>query len=328
MRTPILVIAYARPETTIHVIDALRKIKAQSIYIFQGIPDAKKSSKDFKNYLRVTKLIKNINWNSKVKIKKQKKIDSYSAWKLAVRWFFRNEKEGIILEDDTVPNKSFFFFCSKLLKKYRNNKKIAQICGTSFLNQKNSTNESYILSNYSLGWGWATWRRSIKDFDEKMEDWPKMKKNNSLLKIINDRKFLYYWTKIFDNEYKNLSKAWDQRWLYSNWKNKKLSIIPKKHLVQNIGFGENATHTKFKHWYSDLETNELKYVDKHPRKIIANLEYDYWINTNVFGIDFHYAKQKILQNKILKSKLIFFFIRILFIRIIKPIFRIMKRLKQ
>jgi hypothetical protein len=50
MRTPILVIAYARPETTIHVIDALRKIKAQSIYIFQGIPDAKKSSKDFKNY--------------------------------------------------------------------------------------------------------------------------------------------------------------------------------------------------------------------------------------------------------------------------------------
>tara|TARA_A100001015_G_scaffold177580_1_gene197476 strand:+ start:50 stop:1030 length:981 start_codon:yes stop_codon:yes gene_type:complete len=323
MKTPVLIIVYTRPETTIHVVNALRQIKAESIYIYQGIPNTKKKSQDFQNYIKVSKIIQNINWKCRVKLKKQKGVDSYHAWKLAVKWFFKNEKEGIILEDDIVPNNSFFIFCSKLLKKYRHDRRIAQICGTSFLNQKKISNESYIFSNYSLGWGWATWRRSIIDFDEKMKDWPKMKKNKTLLKIINDKKFMYYWSKVFDNQYKNISKAWDERWLYSNWKNNKLSIIPKKHLVKNIGFGENATHTKIKHWYSNLETNEIKYINKHPKKIIANKEYDCWLNTNVYGIKFHYIKQKILNNKVLNIKIIFKIIRVIY-KLIKPLYRIKK----
>ena len=150
-----------------------------------------------------------------------------------------------------------------------------------------------------------------------------MKKNKTLLKIINDKKFMYYWSKVFDNQYKNISKAWDERWLYSNWKNNKLSIIPKKHLVKNIGFGENATHTKIKHWYSNLETNEIKYINKHPKKIIANKEYDCWLNTNVYGIKFHYIKQKILNNKVLNIKIIFKIIRVIY-KLIKPLYRIKK----
>ena len=326
MNTAVLLIAYTRPETTIHVINALRKIKAKSIYIYHGIPK-KKKCQDFENYKKVSNIIKNINWNCKLKLKKQKDVDSYTAWKSAIKWFFENEREGIILEDDIVPNKSFFIFCTKLLKKYRHNKKIAQICGSSFINQANISNENYFFSNYSLGWGWATWRRSIIDFDEKLKGWPEIKKNKTFLRIINDKNFLKYWTKIFDNQYKNKLKAWDQKWLYSNWKNEKLSIIPKKHLTKNIGFGKSATHTKIKHWYSDLETQELKFNNKHPKNVIADLNYDNWLNNCVFGINFHYLKKKIIKNKILKSKLIFGLIRFGFTKIIKPLFRFIKTSK-
>jgi hypothetical protein len=323
MNTPILLIVYIRPETTIHVINALRKIKAQSVYIYQGIPKEKKSSQDFRNYKKVSNIIKNINWNCKLKLKNQKNVDSYTSWKLAIKWFFENEREGIILEDDIVPNKSFFIFCTKLLKKYRHNKKIAQICGSSFINQTNTSNESYFFSNYSLGWGWATWRRSIIDFDEKLKGWPEIKKNKTFLRIINDEIFLKYWTKIFDNQYKNKLKAWDQKWLYSNWKNKKLSIIPKKHLTKNIGFGKSATHTKIKQWYSDLETHELKYNNKHPKIITPNLDYDKWLNANVFNINSHFIKKRIIKNSFLKIKAIYALIKLVY-KIIKPIYRIKK----
>ena len=109
--------------------------------------------------------------------------------------------------------------------------------------------------------------------------------------------------------------------------NNKLSIIPKKHLVKNIGFGKKALHTKNKQWYSDLETQELNFNNKHPKKILVNREYDNWLNNHVYGVNFHYLKEKFLKNKILKSKSVYSLIRIVFIRIIKPIFRVLKPLK-
>lgn len=324
MKTAILLLLYKRPETTVHVINALKKVKPKLIYIAINIPPTNKNNKDFKNYKKVLRLVKEIDWKPEIKIKKRKKhLSSYDSYKSAIEWFFRNEKEGIILEDDTVPNKSFFVFCSKLLKKYRHNHQVAQICGTSFINRKKLKESSYIFSNYFLGWGYATWRRSISDYDEKMKDWLKIKKKKKLLKIINDKGFLYYWTKKFDIQYKNNSKHWDERWLYSNWKNKKLSIIPKKHLVKNIGIGVSATHTKTKHWYSNLETQEMKYINKHPKKISPNLEYDNWLNINVFGTNFIYLRKKLIKNKIIQNKLIFGMLKMIY-KIIKPVYRLKK----
>ena len=43
--------------------------------------------------------------------------------------------EGIILEDDTVPNEEFFKYCAHFLEKYRDNYQIMHIGGTFFLPQ-------------------------------------------------------------------------------------------------------------------------------------------------------------------------------------------------
>ena len=323
MNVPVLLILYKRPETSIHVINSLRKVKAKSIYISINIPPTKRNRFDYESHKNVLKLISKINWNCKLIIKKRKKhLSCYNSVKNSVEWFFKNEKEGIVLEDDTVPNKSFFFFCEKLLKKYRNNKEIAQICGTSFINRKKVINHSYIFSNYAPSWGYATWRRSVNEYDEKMKKWPEMRKKKLLLEIINDKGFLYYWTKIFDKQYKGNLKNWDEIRLYSNWKNKRLSIIPKKHLVKNIGFGEAATHTKSEPWYSNLETQEIKYINKHPRKISASLEYDKWLTMNVFGINFiFYLSRKLIKNKIIKNRLMLVFLKKVY-KIVEPIFRL------
>ena len=303
MNTPVLLMVYKKPATTIKIIEALRKVHAKKIYIsINKAPPQKKGDK-FQNQ-KVKEIINLINWKCVIKLKKRKKyVDAYTSYNEAIKWFFLNEKEGIILEDDTLPNKSFFLFCAKLLKKYRYNKKISQICGSSFKNQNYTGNQGYFFSNYSLTWGYATWRRSIKDYDESMKDWPILKKNNYLFKILNNKFFVSYWSDIFDLQYKKYFKAWDYRWLYSNWVKNKLSIIPKKHLVQNIGFVKEATHTKIKYkdWFHDLETNEIIYFNGHPKTILPELQYDKWLSEKIFKIRNVYLKKKIDKNNYLKK---------------------------
>jgi hypothetical protein len=303
MNAPVLLLLYKRPETTIQVINALKKIKPKLIYISINIPPNNKNNKDYENHKKVLNLINKIDWQCVLKIKKRKKhLSAYNSYKNAVDWFFKNEKEGIVLEDDTVPNKSFFTFCSQLLKKYRNNKKIAMICGTQFDSKKKINKDTYLFSNFPMMWGYATWRRTIKDHDDKMKDWPKIKKN-FFSGFTNNKMFIKYWTKIFNDGYSKKFQAYDFQMFYSNLKNKRLSVVPKRNLVKNVGFVDGATHTKTKQWYSELETHELKHI-KHPKIIIPDLNYDNWINVNVFQIMHFYSMQKIKKYKIFKSKII------------------------
>ena len=312
MNTPVLLMVFKKPNTTKKIFKALSEIGIKNLYISVNIPLKKNKQETIYNK-EVKKIITKVNWDCNIKYKMRRKyVDAYTSYKEAIEWFFKMEKEGIILEDDTLPNKTFFYFFKKLLKKYRHNKKIPQICGSSFINQKKISGTNYFFSNHSLCWGYATWRRSIADYDEKMSKWPTIKKNNSFLNIINDKKFLSYWHDIFELQYKKKFKAWDYTWLYSNWAKNKLSIIPKKHLIQNIGFVKGATHTKIKYkdWYNDLKTEEMKINDIHPTILKPKTDYDKWLSKNVFRVEKFYLKKKMNKIKLFKK--------------IKPFYQILK----
>jgi hypothetical protein len=322
MNVPILLLLYKKPKTTIQVINALKKVKPKFIYISINVPPLNKNDQDYNNYKKVLKLVEEINWKCDLKIKKRKKhLSAYNSMKNSVDWFFENEKEGIVLEDDTIPNKSFFTFCSQLLKKYRYNKKIAMICGVCFDKKKKNNRESYFFSNIPSMWGYATWRRTVIDYDDKMKDWLKIKKN-LFSDFTNDKFFIKYWKKIFFDAYKKKFLSYDYQMFYSNLKNKKLCIVPKINLVKNIGFGKEATHTKTKEWFSELETQELIKI-KHPKLITPDQSYDIWQNNNVFKIKHNYFKKKMKNYKIFKYKLIFKISKILY-KIIEYIYRLKK----
>ena len=67
----------------------------------------------------------------------------------ALNEVFKKYDRIIILEDDCIPNKSFFKFCNSLLEIYKHDNRISQISGNNFLNFKNfrrRNNDSYFLS--------------------------------------------------------------------------------------------------------------------------------------------------------------------------------------
>jgi len=93
-----------------------------------------------------------------------------------------------------------------------------------------------------------------------------------------------YWVHVFKETASGVIDTWDYRWLYSNWKNSRLAIIPNANLVLNVGFGEDATHTRDKvlPWWLPIERNETYKVNITPRTLPRDSVADKWMETNHF----------------------------------------------
>ena len=160
-----------------------------------------------------------------------------------VDWFFDQEEMGIILEDDCLPDTTFFTFCEELLFRYRDNRTIGMIAGTNqFEHLFKSMKQSYLFASNASIWGWASWRRAWKFYDVKMSDWPEYRNKSFLRKYTYS--FLERWRRrtVYDDVYHRRINTWDYQWTFTRQKIGLLSVVPKQNLVLNIGLEEGGTH--------------------------------------------------------------------------------------
>ena len=286
-KTPILLLVYNRSQYLKKLLNILQKIKAQNIYVsFDG---PKKDKKDIFKCKKVIEKIDKINW--KCNLKKNYLNKNYGC-KVGVskglEWFFSKVNYGIIIEDDCIPSIDFFTFCEWSLKKYKNDKRVGGITGNNFLKNKINFKESYYFSKYAHCWGWATWRRTWRNYDKNIKFWNEFKSSTNwkyLFQNDNERK---YWEKIFNNVSNNTLDSWAYPWMLCIWKNKQLIITPKKNLVSNIGFSEDATHTVSKFHNFNYKVFRLK----KPYVFTKNIEVDKKADDYVFQN--HYKGQNYL----------------------------------
>ena len=139
---------------------------------------------------------------------------------------------------------SFFPFCTEMLERYRDESRVGVIYGYNALENIVPRTYSYLFSRMVGPWGWATWRRAWKEYDENLRSWPQMKANGLLQRILPDQKSVAYWTRILDGMYDGTgTDTWDYQWIYTTWAKDWLCIVPTPNLIHNIGFGPEATHT-------------------------------------------------------------------------------------
>ena len=174
---------------------------------------------------KVRTIIEKIDWDCDIKtLFRKKNLGCKKAVSSAIDWFFEHEEYGIILEDDCVPNESFFGFCEIMLNKYKDDERVGMVSGNNFLfNKNNLNNHSYYFSRYTHIWGWATWRRSWKKYDVSMSAWPEYKKSGMLKNKFNNRISEYYWSDIFSKVYAGNIDTWDYQWMFINFLNNSLT---------------------------------------------------------------------------------------------------------
>jgi len=275
--TPILLLIFNRPDITEKIFNIIKSIKPMKLYIAADGP--RNNKKGDKDLCQKTRDVTNeITWDCEVKrLYRLDNLGCSEAIKTAIRWFFEHENEGIILEDDCIPNIDYFEFTSNLLNKYRHNPKIMMITGFNPQSESSNLVESYYFSRWATIWGWATWKRAWCLFDEALSEWPEYSK------LFEDDKyfescpvFKEYLMYSFDKNYMQRDKtAWSYLWVYTMLKNDGLCIVPSVNLISNIGH-EGAHQTGGGYTpYLDLPTSRINSENLiDPKEIAPNHSQD------------------------------------------------------
>ena len=278
MKTPVLFLIFNRLDTTKKVFESIRAAKIPKLYIASDGHRPEKIGEqnivhEVRNYI-----LDNIDWECETyTLFRDENLGCKEAVSSAITWFFENEDQGIILEDDCLPDNSFLKFCEDLLDYYKDDKRIWHIGGTNPID-KNKESSEYYFSNYNRIWGWATWRRAWQFYDKDIKEWPKLKKSKILYSLLNAREARTY-EKILDEVYNGKIDTWDYQWFLARLLQGK-AIIPKVNLISNIGFGEDATHTlNAESKLANLVRGKMKFPITHPYSFITDIQRDKaWMN--------------------------------------------------
>jgi hypothetical protein len=243
---PILLLAFRRKDTTKQVINSIRQVKPKRMFVACDGPREHKPGEE-EECRSVRELIdREIDWPCEVqRLYREKNLGCREGVSTALDWFFDQVEAGIILEDDIVPDLSFFAYCSELLVRYQDDERLMAITGNNLTHQKPRTGASYCFSRYNHCWGWASWRRAWQHYDHEMIDWPSFRKQGWLQDIGgSDKGFVKYWQSCFDSVYQRKIDSWDYIWTFSCWRQGGLTALPEANLCRNIGFDNRATHTQ------------------------------------------------------------------------------------
>ncbi|MFN7261127.1 MAG: nucleotide-diphospho-sugar transferase [Cyclobacteriaceae bacterium] len=304
--TPILFIVFNRPNHTRKVLERIREIKPNFLFVAADGP-RRSHVGDADKCNEVREVInRGIDWPCQVKTQyRDENLGCGKGPVQAITWFFDNVEEGIILEDDCLPDLTFFPFCEELLSVYRHQTSIMHVSGNNFQNGIVRGSASYYFSAYSHNWGWATWRRSWQKYNFHLTDLDPLILAESFKVYGFTKKEHFYWLSNLENFNKQtLVDIWDYQWGYTIWRNSGLSILPNTNLVVNIGFDSEATHTKeviFK-WRSGNQSFR-KIELQHPSQIQIDSKADRYTFNNLFSRRdpiFRRVKNKMLLNPLIR----------------------------
>ncbi len=155
MKTAVLLITFNRLDYVKESLKAIAKAKPPRLYIASDGPRPDKIGEKEQVQAVRDYVLSHIDWKCEVFTRFLEKNSGgcKNGVSGAVTWFFENEPEGIILEDDCVANPSFFPYCEKLLKKYRDNKNVWHIAGDAPNRNRYPRNLLFCQDSTLLGLG-------------------------------------------------------------------------------------------------------------------------------------------------------------------------------
>lgn len=263
--TPVLLLIFNRPDHTRRVFERIREVRPRQLFISADGPRQNRAGEE--EQCQLTRMIVDqVDWDCEVKtLFRSENLGCMMAVSSGIRWFFDQVEAGIILEDDCLPDLSFFQFAEALLNRYGNQPEVMMISGINFLeNLYTQYPGSYFFLPFTFTWGWASWRRAWDLYDLHMEGLDENVKKDFLQEAVPDQTARNYLYKKFLDSRTGLTTTWDYQWLYKVLEKKGLCITPKVNLVSNIGFDEMATHTGAGKEGNMLVSKEIEFPLQHP----------------------------------------------------------------
>jgi hypothetical protein len=269
-KTPIVFMVFNRPEHTETVFRRIAQVRPTRLLI---VADGARADRlgEMEQCEKVRRIAAQVDWRCDV-------LTNFSEANMGCRnrivsglnWAFENVEEAIVLEDDILPDVSFFRFCDEMLARFRDDSRISMITGFNIVQDHLQTPWSYYYSRLTHIWGWATWRRSWARYDEHLSRWPEIRAAGLIAEFFARPDQRRFWTHIFDIMHAGTGPdTWDYQWFYTNLIHSALAVTPRKNLIENIGFGEGATHTLRAEDAPAVVAGTLQFPLLHPPALVA-----------------------------------------------------------
>lgn len=243
----------------------------------EGVPGEYQATAD------VRRLFERLPWSCEVRLNfSERNLGCRHRVVTGLNWVFEQVDRAVILEDDCIPSDTFFPFCSQLLERYADDLRVGSICGMTHDDQALQAPESYRFSRYCFVWGWATWRRAWKLYDESMTSLSDGTMDPLLREILPSLWARLYWKMLFLRCANGKLNTWDYQWALTCWRQGLMHAVPCVSLVENIGIGPGSTHTR----KSTLDVNNilaLRFPLLHPHAVESDRLRDDAVERRVFS---------------------------------------------
>jgi hypothetical protein len=269
---PIAFEIFNRPEPTRRVFSAISAIRPAQLFIMADGPRSDRPE-DVGRCQEVRAIVEAIDWPCQVRADfAPTNMGCGDRTISGLNWVFEHVDQVIFIEDDALPDLSFFPFCREMLQRFRDDQRIVTVRGVNLYPERPMA-YSYFFSSLFGSWGLALWRRSWQQFDPAMTLWPEARERSLLANVFPRPAHWRYWHRILDSCHRK-QFSWDYAFALSCWLQGGLTVVPARNLVRNIGFGADSTHTKVDTGPGKLPLQTLELPLRHPPFVVADRAYD------------------------------------------------------
>lgn len=280
MKPPVAIFFFNRPDIIGKTIGALAQSAPRRVYL---IADGPRHAAEAEKCAEVRTAAENaVRWKCEI-------ITHYSSMNLGCRkrfisgldYLFSNETQAVILEDDTLCAPTFYEYCTDMLDRYEECKRVFSITGTNILPISSIINKSEFLSNYTHIWGWATWSRAWSLYDRQLTCLDDTEFAHEIRRVAGSNRHTEFWIRLLNDVRNGKIDTWDYQLQASAWRVGAGCITPRTNLITNVGFRSDATHTVKPSIFSNLKIPAPYIRSQAPASLSTCRVYDWWFQ-NVF----------------------------------------------
>lgn len=266
---PVMICGFNRPACLKRVFEVVRQVKPEKLFLVLDAPRPENEN-DLKGLMECKQIFDGVDWPCEVhRNYAEKNMRCRTRMETGITWAFEYVDRLVILEDDCVPNLSFFRFCDEMLEKYRDDTRIGMVAGFREHPHLRQRKESYYFTRFTQIWGWATWKRAWSKYGKVLDDWDVGRARIQLEPIFRKKSLINQVSNWFDDAYAKRSNSWATVWWMSNVFESFLTIHPAVNLVTNVGV-DGCHNSKFNPEYHNVPSEELKWPLVHPAFVMPD----------------------------------------------------------
>jgi hypothetical protein len=265
--TPVALFVFNRPAHTRLVVEAIAAARPPKLLV---VADGPRPDNDTDEALcaETREVIASVPWSCDV-------LTNYADANLGCRrrvasgldWVFAQSDAAIIIEDDCLPDASFFPFCEELLTRYADDDRVHMISGSNVVGRGVGDASYYFSRGYKI-WGWASWARAWAHYDLDMARWPELRDSGWLERFLPSPVMAAIARGLFEDAFTGRAPTWDYQWAFAGWADNALAITPAENLVANIGHGPDGSHLRDPdHRFASLPTTSMRFPLVHPTSV-------------------------------------------------------------